>query len=131
MRNRNKLYFPVVVIFIVLNSVFIVFRNFFEKKGFDTDVLIVSNLVLFVLCIVGIYLQQKGLAGTGTPAFLKSVYSAMMLKMFICIIVFFIYAYLTADINKPSLFASMGLYAIYTAMEVGILMSIIRKKKHA
>jgi FtsH-binding integral membrane protein len=103
----------------------------FEKKGFDTDVVIISNLLLFVLSIAGIYLQNKGLNSSGTPAFLKSVYSAMMLKMFICIIVFFIYAWAAGNINQPALFASMGLYVIYTAFEVGILMSIVRKKKHA
>ncbi len=110
---------------------FIVFRKWFESKGFDTDVLIISNLLLFVLCIAGIYLQQKGLSAAGTPAFLKSVYSALMLKMFICIIVFFIYAWFAGNINQPALFVSMGLYVLYTAFEVGILMSIVRKKKNA
>ncbi len=110
---------------------FIVFRKILGTKGVDPDVLIVSNLLLFVLCIAGIYLQQKGLSSTGTPAFLRSVYSAMILKMFICIIVFFIYAYFAGDINQPALFASMGLYVVYTALEVGTLMSILRKKKHA
>ncbi len=71
------------------------------------------------------------MSSAGTPAFLRSVYSAMMLKMFVCIIVFFIYAWLAGNINQPALFASMGLYVIYTAFEVGALMSILRKKKHA
>lgn len=131
MKSRKKLYLPIVAIFVILNAMFIVFRKTLETKGFDTDVLIVSNLLLFILCIAGIYLQQKGLSSSGTPAFLRSVYSAMMLKMFACIIAFFIYAYFAGDINKPGLFASMGLYVIYTAFEVGTLMSTVRKKKHA
>lgn len=131
MRNRNKLYFPVVVIFVLLNAILIVFRKSLEARAFDADVMIIANLLLFILCIAGIYLQQKGLSAKGTPAFLRSVYGAMMLKMFVCIIVFFIYAYVAAEINKPALFASMGLYVLYTGFEVGILMSTIRRKKHA
>ncbi len=131
MKNRNKIFFPIVAIFVILNAMLIVFRKALETKGFDTDVLIVSNLLLFLLCVAGVYLQQKGLSSKGTPAFLKSVYSAMMLKMFVCIIIFFIYAYFSESVNQPALFASMGLYVIYTAFEVGILMSTVRKKKHA
>ncbi|MEO7802171.1 MAG: hypothetical protein ABIR81_09235 [Ginsengibacter sp.] len=131
MKSRNKLYFPIVIIFVLLNAMFIVFRKALAARAIDADVLIVANLLLFILCIAGIYLQQKGLSASGTPAFLRSVYSAMMLKMFVCIIVFFIYAYVAGDINKPALFASMGLYLLYTGLEVGTLMSTIRKKKHA
>ncbi len=80
MRRRNKLYFPVVAVFVILNAILIVFRHGLERKGVDTDVLIIANLLLFILCVAGIYLQQKGLSSTGTPAFLRSVYTAMMLK---------------------------------------------------
>jgi prepilin signal peptidase PulO-like enzyme (type II secretory pathway) len=116
---------------VLLNAIFIVFKKSLEARAIDADVMIVANLLLFLLCIIGIYLQQKGLSASGTPAFLRSVYSAMMLKMFVCIIVFFIYAYFAVEINKPALFASMGLYVLYTGFEVGTLMSTIRKKKHA
>jgi hypothetical protein len=52
-----------------------------------------------------------------------------MIKFFVCLAVVFIYiASVKKELNKPALFTCMGLYLVYTIMEVGILMKLLKKK---
>jgi len=103
-----------------------------ESKGFDRDFLIIANLLLFSLCIAGLFLQRKGLQSGNTHAFIRSVYSAMLLKIFVCLVAVMVYIFSkTSTVNKPALFASMGIYLLYTSIEVAALMTTLRKKKNA
>ncbi len=128
---NRKIFLPVILVFIALNSFILIFKTFLDNKGFDRDFLIIANLLLFVLCITGFYMQQKGLQSSNTNAFIRGVYSAMLLKLFVCMIAVLIYVFIkTSAINKPALFASMGLYILYTAFEVAALMRVARAKKN-
>jgi hypothetical protein len=60
------------------------------------------------------------------------MYASMMFKMFICIIVVLIYVFLfRSKINKPGLFTAMGMYVVYTVVEVSALMKVARTKTNA
>ena len=53
-----------------------------------------------------------------------------MIKLFLCIIVALIYiAIYQKQLNKPALFTCMGLYLVYTFMEVSILMKMLKRKQ--
>jgi hypothetical protein len=127
-----KIFLPITLVFIILNGLIITFKGLLENKGFDRDFLIIANLLLYSLCIAGLFLQRKGLQSSNTHAFIRSVYSAMLLKIFVCMAVVMVYIFFnTSTVNKPALFASMGLYLIYTSIEVAALMGTLRKKKNA
>ena len=54
---------------------------------------------------------------------------SIMIKMFLLVVVAFIYiAMYKKDLNKPALFISMGLYLVYTFMEVSALMKRLKQK---
>jgi hypothetical protein len=130
MRNRSKLFFPVTILFVVLNGLFITSRNFFERKGFDVDVLIIGNLLLFLITLFSFYMGKKGLKNPNPHAFVRSVYTSIMIKLFLCIIAALIYiAIYQKQLNKPALFTCMGLYLVYTFMEVSIMMKMLKHKE--
>ncbi len=125
----NKVFLPVMLLFIFLNSFFLIFKNFLENFGFDREMLMVSNLILFTVSAIAFFLQKRGLKATNPHAFVRSVYLSMIIKLAICMIGVFVYiSYVGNNINKPSLFVSMGLYFVYTTIEVIALMKSARNK---
>jgi hypothetical protein len=130
MRRNKSLFFPVIIFFVVLNALFIAGRKFLENKGFDQDVLIIGNLLLFLITLLSFYMGKKGLNNPNPHAFVRSVYSSIMIKLFLCIIAALIYiAVYQKQLNKPALFTCMGLYLVYTFMEVSILMKMLKHKQ--
>lgn len=132
--NRNSLapLRPLILVFILLNGFFIVGKNLLAKWGIDQSVVILGNLVLFLVMLVSFLLSQKSLKAANPNVFVRSVYASVMIKLFVCVIVAFIY--FTAakkNVNKPGLFVCMGLYAVYTVIEVSSLTKLLRKKKNA
>lgn len=123
---------PVTVVFILLNGLLLGFRVFLAKAGFDMIFLSIANGFLFALSLAGGLLQWRGLRSKNTNVFIRGVYSAILLKMFLCIIAVTAYAFIKgAGINKPALFLSMGLYMIYTSVEVAALMKMAKGNHNA
>ena len=126
-RNSSKMFFPVIIFFVLLNAIFILGKNFFDEKGFDRDVLIIGNLLLFTITILSLFMGKRGLNNPNPHAFVRSVYGSIMIKLFLCIIVALIYiAIYQKQLNKPALFTCMGLYLVYTFMEVSILTKMLK-----
>ena len=130
-RNRSPL-FPIIIFFILLNALFLTGKNFLERSGFDQSVLIVGNAVLFASTLVSFVFAKQGLRSENPQAFVRSVYLSIMIKLFICVIAAVIYIFLfRRNINRPALFTCMGLYLIYTFIEVSVLTKILKEKKNA
>lgn len=128
-RRKFKSFTPLVFFFVALNGFFISGKHLLAKWGVDQDVLIIGNVLLFLITLVSFLLGIKGLKNPNPHAFVRSVYSSMMIKLFVCIIAAFIYISLYKNnLNKPALFICMGLYLIYTFAEVSILMKLLREK---
>lgn len=130
--KNTKAYFPILLLFIILNALLLTGKTFLESRGFDREFLIWANLFLFLLSIGGFLLQRKGLESPNPQAFVRGVYASMIFKMFLVMGVVLVYVFLFRDkINKPALFTAMGLYIVYTVVEVSALMKVARKKKNA
>ncbi len=128
MRNRRNV-FPIVLLFIMLSAFFISGTTLLQRWNADQEVLIIGNLVLFVIFLLSFFVAQKGFKTTNPHAFVRSVYGSMMIKLFICIIAAFIYiAIYKKDLNKPALFTLMGLYLVYTFVEVATLTKMLKQK---
>ena len=50
-----------------------------------------GNLLLFLVTVFSFILYRKALLAANTQAFLRNVYSGMLLKLFICMVAAFIY----------------------------------------
>jgi len=74
----------------------------------------------------------KGLTTKNNHAFFRWVYGSIMIKLFVLAGVAFVYIMVTKkDVNKPGLFFCMGLYIVYTFIEVSGLMKVNKQKADA
>jgi hypothetical protein len=123
---------PLIVLFILINAVAFIFKSFLHDQGFGIKFLLTANLILFCMSLFAFFIQMSGLKSTNINAFIRGVYGSLLVKIFIVIIALGIYLFITkGKVNKPSLFTSMGLYILYTVIEVRQLMKISRRKTNA
>ena len=98
----------------------------------DQDVLIIGNAILFAVTLISFFMARRGIENSNPHAFVRSVMGSIMIKLFICVIAAGIYiAIYKKGLNKPALFICMGLYLVYTFMEVGVLMKMLKERKNA
>jgi hypothetical protein len=130
--SKQKAFMPVILVFIVVNGFFLSGKDLLLRWNMDQRVVIVGNLLLFAITLISFLLAQRGLNHSNPHAFVRSVYMSVMLKLFACIIAAFIYISIyKANLNKPALFTCMGLYLVYTFLEVSVLMKLLKQKKNA
>lgn len=131
MKVYNKI-LPVFILFILITVIVLIFKATLLERGFAISTLLVGNLLLFCLSFLGFFLQIRGLKSKNINAFLRGIYASLLVKIFIVIIVLGIYLFVTkGKVNKPALFTIMGLYILYTFIEVKQLLKISRKKPDA
>lgn len=132
MKETVRNFVPVIALFVFINILVFIFKNFLQLHDFDIEFLLAANLILFLLCFFGFFLQMKALKSSSMNAFIRGVYSSLLLKIFIVIFALGLYLFIVrGKVNKPALFTSMGLYILYTGLEVAQLMKISRKKPNA
>lgn len=133
MRNKtSKAFLPILLLFVVLNALFVAGKSMLDRWNADQDVLIYGNLILFLITLLSFTIARRGLSNTNPHAFVRSIYGGIMLKLFICIIAAFIYiASLGKSLNKPAFFTCMGLYLVYTFAEVSVLMKLLKGRSNA
>ena len=128
-RSRSRDFVPVVLLFVILNGLFIAGKSMLERWHADQGILIGGNLLLFAITFFSFEVAKRGLQSTNPHAFLRSVYGSILIKLFICAIAAFVYIFTyRTNLNKPALFACMGLYLVYTFLEVYVLMKLLKRK---
>ncbi len=121
-----------ILVFVLLNGAFVVGESTLDRWEADASVLILGNLLLFAVSIVSFLLTKKSLSSANPNAFVRAIYSSFMIKFLVVAGVAFAYIMaMKKDVNKPALFICMGLYVIYTALEVAALTKILKKRKNA
>lgn len=131
LRNRFRDFAPVVLLFVVINALAIALHSRWVAWNLDQDLLIGGNIFLFAITFISFLIAYKGLQNENPNAFVRSVYGSIMFKLFICLIAAFVYIALQRrNLNKPAFFSLMGLYLVYTFLEVFVLTRLLRRKPH-
>ena len=129
MQNKNRQIFPLVFLFIIINTFLLVMPAFFEKHGIDRDVLIITNTLLFLTNFAAFFLQRRALQNKNPNVFVRSMMGSMMIKMVVLLGAFLIYIVMFGKtVNKPAIYISLGLYQLYLAVEVMIVMKLNKQK---
>ena len=132
MKSSLSLARPLLVVFIAISGFFVAGKNMLAKWGMDQNVAIVGNIIVFALVLISFLLLVRSVRSSNPQAFVRAMYMSFLLKFFALAIAAFVYIQITKkDVNKPALFACMGLYIIYTILEVGTLMKVLKEKKNA
>ena len=127
-----KKFIPVIGLFLLVNLILFIFGNSLKESGFNIGFLVAANAILFLITFLGFYVQTKGVRSTNVNAFVRGVYSSLLIKMFIIVVAIVIYILaMGGKTDQLSILTAMGIYIIYTAVEVVQLMKIARKKPDA
>jgi len=132
--NKRALrnFFPAIMIFLVLNSGFLATMRLLEKWGFDYSVLVFGNLIVFGISLLSYWMTVRGLSSKNPHAFFRWVYGSIMIKLLVLAAVAFVYIMVNQkEVNKPGLFFCMGLYIVYTIIEVSALMKVNKQSTNA
>lgn len=129
LRSKFREFVPIVLLFVIINALAISFRERWITWNVDQDVVIGGNLFLFIVTFFSFLIAKRGLQHKNPNVFMRSVYGSIMFKMFLSLIAAFIYiAIYKKELNKAGLFICMGLYLVYTFLEVSILTRMLRIK---
>lgn len=121
---------PLLLVAIMTTSLMIIFREKLIGWKMNTDVLIWGNLVLFIATISSFYFFYRSLAKRSL-AFLNMVYMGLFVKLGLCLMASFLYIYLAGkSVNKPAILALMGLYLVYTFIELMIITRLGREQQN-
>jgi hypothetical protein len=132
MKSSLSLARPLLLVFIAMSAFFIAGKNMLAKWGMDQDVAIIGNIIVFVLVLISFLVMVKSVRSSNAQAFVRAMYLSFLVKFFALAIAAFVYIQMVKEnVNKPALFACMGLYIIYTILEVGTLMKVLKEKKNA
>ena len=131
-KKSTPAFFPIAILFVVLSGFFVSGRVVLENGGMDQTVLIIGNLILFLATFFSFWFGSRGLKTNNPQAIVRSEYGSFIVKFFILIIAAFVYIMMAKkNVNKPALLVCMGLYIVYTFLEVYILLKLPKRKNNA
>ena len=118
-------------LFIGLAILFFILSTVTGNTTVDYRVLQTGNVLLFVVSYISLIMSSGAINQKNVQVFLRLVYGSFIMKFFVIAIGAFIYIAISKkNVSKPALFGCMGLYFIYTFIEVRSVM-IQSKKKDA
>lgn len=124
--ETRKRYLPLILFFIIINGLGIVFGERLIENGIDQAVILAGNLILFLVSLITTYLYSKEIKPQKGHAAVRNVYGGFMIKFFVLAVSVMVYFYFAREINKPAIFACMGLYLVYSFLGT---MQALQKKK--
>ena len=123
-----RIYFPLILIFVIISSLCIVFKNRLAARNIDADVVLGANLILFIITVITTLMHSKALKNTNPNVFVRSVMGATIIKFFVIAIAVFIYMFLAGEGRSVyAVIVSMGVYVIYTVFELQNVFRLNRK----
>jgi hypothetical protein len=129
MQNKGKQIFPLLLLFIFVNTFLLTGRSFLERQGIERDVLIIANTLFFLINFIAFLLQRRGLQNKNPNVFVRSMMAAMMIKMFVVLAALITYVVMLGKtVNKPAIYISVLLYFLYMVIEVALVMKLNKQK---
>lgn len=127
-----KIYLPLVLTYLFINALLFTLGARLSNWKMDRDVLIVGNLVLVGATALSLFFYLRSLRTAKGTDLLKYVYAGVFTKLIICILAVFPYVIIAGkQVNKPALIICAGLYLVYSAIEVSILLKHNKLQKNA
>ena len=132
--NRIALNRPIILfglLFLFFSGLFIICNNLFPTSSFSLPVVLTGNFILFAATIVSFVFYKKSLDNSKGAYIVRMMYSAMLSKMFICLIAIACYIMIRRSaVDKLAIILCFGLYLIYTFAELSVLMKMSKAQKN-
>ncbi len=134
MAKNNALQKPfavMILVFVVITAIGFLLQNQLEGKKVDTDVVLGGNLILFLLSLFTLRRSAAAINDPNPHAFVTSYYAGFLIRLAGVAAAAFFYIYsMQGNVTKESVFVFMGLYAIYSMIEVSTLRKMLKEKKN-
>lgn len=120
---------PLVLFFLITNALFVVGEKQIIAWGMKQDVLIIANILLFIFSLIGLLLQLNASKSSNPNAIVRAVMGGMGLKLIGFAAALLIYLSMVGkDKSVYSIYAALGLYVVYTWIEVRLFLRQNPKK---
>jgi hypothetical protein len=123
----KKVLLPVLILFLIVNTLTLVFGKQLQANNINHLVVLVGNMVLFLATITSAWLQAKAMQAQKSTGILKNVYGSFLAKFAIILIPFILYVLLAKPINKYGIYACLGLYLLYALLSIKTALKISKK----
>ena len=98
-----------------------------SDPAYDFNALVAADVIMLLLSLAAWALLRKSVAER-PQAFVRGVYGATMLRLFVCMIGILTYALMNrAHLHKPTLFVMFGIYMAYAIIETAVFSRIAKK----
>ena len=126
-KTSGRPFLPILVLFILSSLLIWIARSWLEGWNMDYRVLLAGNAILFLATAISFYLYSKALRNANVQAFLRMVYSSLLIKMVFCIAATLLYLFLAGkEVSKYAIIGCFVLYIFYTFLEVKVLMQLTK-----
>jgi cytochrome bd-type quinol oxidase subunit 2 len=115
--DKNYLY--LLILFVAASCVFLALKENQVNGKIDYNVAEAGNVLLCTLAMIGCAMHMKAVKNSNPNVFVRSIMLVMMIKFFVLIGALAVYLYTAGRMkNTPAIFICMGLYVVYTILEV-------------
>ena len=120
---------PLYGLFIAVTCIILPFEEKLTVYHISTKIVLSANIFLCVISMLNIYFQQKNIHNPNPNAIIRGVMAGTFLKLFVLAGATLFYLF-TAGENRSvnAVFVGMGLYILYTWLEVRISLRMNPKK---
>jgi len=128
--NLGKPIWPLHLVFILVTMFCLVAWTIIAKAGANPLVILLGNATIYGACLLSYRMATRSMGNPNPHAFVRAIYASTFSKMGICLFAVLLYIFLAPPVNRASLFTCMGLYLVYTWLEVSILNKQTRIRKN-
>lgn len=128
MKKTSSPLVPMFVVFVLVNAICIFFADWLDAHEINHVVVGLANCILFIVSLIIYSMHKKSSSSANAHAFVRSVMGGTLIKLFVFAGGALLYLYFAGE-NKSvyAIVAAMGLYLVYTALEVRSAMSLNKK----
>lgn len=120
---------PLLLLFLGINALILVAKSRLEGMGMRYEVVTIANILLFLFTLISLLLQIKAASNANPNAIVRAVMAGMGIKLIGFAVAILIYLSIVGkDKSNTSVYASLGLYMIYTWVEVRLFLKQNPKK---
>ncbi len=118
----------IILLFLFVNGIVFFFKSNLDGWGIDSKVIIGSNVLLGVIGVFSVLAQERSLRSNNPNAWIRMVMVSTFIKLIVLGIAVVVYM-TKAGVhkNKYAIFISMGLYVLYTWIEVRTSLKLNKK----
>lgn len=120
-----KIYSILFGVFVLINALLVILKNTLAEYDVNLTFVFIANFLLFGITLVAYAIISRKVK-SNIHGFMRGVYTSFLVKLFVAASALLIYGMNTDKINSAAVFISLGLYLIYTFIEVTQLMKVVR-----